>query len=131
MRIITRTILAACLIAGPAAAQPAPKAAFSRGTSFSEQGGEALYASVCAACHMRDGRGAAGAAHYPALAGDRNLEAAGLPVLVLVRGLRSMPPVGRMMTDAQVADVVNYVRTHFGNAYADAVTPAEVAAARP
>ena len=27
-----------------------------------------------------------------------------------------MPPVGDMMSDAQVADVVNYVRTHFGNA---------------
>ena len=31
-----------------------------------------------------------------------------------------MPPIGGMMSDAQVADVVNYVRTHFGNAYPDA-----------
>ena len=36
---------------------------------------------------------------------------------VLFRGLKDMPPVGGMMSDAQVADVVNYVRTHFGNAY--------------
>ncbi len=28
-----------------------------------------------------------------------------------------MPPVGSMMSDEQVADVVNYVRTHFGNSY--------------
>ena len=28
-----------------------------------------------------------------------------------------MPPVGAMMSDDQVAAVVNYVRTHFGNQY--------------
>ena len=45
-------------------------------------------------------------------------------------GLRGMPPLGRMMSDEQVADVVNYVRTHFGNSYADPLSAAEVAAAR-
>ena len=34
------------------------------------------------------------------------------------------------MSDAQVADVINYVRTHFGNSYTDAVSAADVAAAR-
>ena len=34
------------------------------------------------------------------------------------------------MTDEQVADVVNYVRTHFGNSYADAVSAAQAATAR-
>ena len=34
------------------------------------------------------------------------------------------------MSDEQVADVVNYVRTHFGNSYPDAVSAADVAAAR-
>ena len=41
-----------------------------------------------------------------------------------------MPPLGRMMSDEQVADVVNYVRTHFGNSYTDAVSPSQAAAAR-
>ena len=41
-----------------------------------------------------------------------------------------MPPLGRMMSDEQVADVVNYVRTHFGNSYADALSAGDVAAAR-
>ena len=41
-----------------------------------------------------------------------------------------MAPLGDMMSDAQVADVVTYVRTHFGNSYPGAVSPAEVAAAR-
>ena len=36
-----------------------------------------------------------------------------------------------MMSDDQVAAVVNYVRTHFGNHYDDAVTKDEVKAARP
>jgi len=27
------------------------------------------------------------------------------------------------LTDAQIADVVNYIRTHFGNRYSDKVTP--------
>ena len=49
---------------------------------------------------------------------------------VLLGGLKDMPPVGDMMSDAQVADVVNYVRTHFGNAYPDAISAADVAAAR-
>jgi len=41
-----------------------------------------------------------------------------------------MPPVGQMMTDQQVADVVNYVRTHFGNRYKDAVTAADAGSTR-
>jgi mono/diheme cytochrome c family protein len=31
------------------------------------------------------------------------------------------------LSDAQVADVVNYVRSHFGNAYKDRVTASDVA----
>ena len=48
------------------------------------------------------------------------------PVYVVVNGQRGMPPVGFMMNDAQVAAVVNYVRTHFGNNYPDAVTAEDV-----
>jgi mono/diheme cytochrome c family protein len=35
-----------------------------------------------------------------------------------------------MMSDGQVAAVVNYVRTHFGNNYSDAVTARDVRSAR-
>ena len=41
-----------------------------------------------------------------------------------------MPPFGAMMSDDQVAAVVNYVRTHFGNNYQDAVTAEDVKAVR-
>ena len=41
-----------------------------------------------------------------------------------------MPALGRMMSDQQAADVINYVRTHFGNAYRDEVSAADIEAAR-
>jgi mono/diheme cytochrome c family protein len=37
-----------------------------------------------------------------------------------------MPPFGDMMNDAQIAAVVNYLRTHFGNSYSDVVTAQDV-----
>ncbi len=102
----------------------------SEGNTFSEQTGEALYANVCAACHMDRGKGAVGAGKYPALAKNENLAAGGYVVTVIVQGYKGMPPVGQMMSDEQVAAVVNYVRTTFGNAYTDAVTVEDVASAR-
>jgi mono/diheme cytochrome c family protein len=41
-----------------------------------------------------------------------------------------MPPFGAMMSDDQVAAVVNYLRTHFDNHYQDAVTAADVQSVR-
>jgi mono/diheme cytochrome c family protein len=100
-------------------------------SNFSEEAGAALYASVCQACHMNEGQGAVGAGKYPALAKNENLEASGYPVSVVVQGLKGMPPVGQMMSDEQVAAVVNYVRTHFGNNYKDdPVTAQDVADVR-
>jgi mono/diheme cytochrome c family protein len=110
---------------------PTSKPSLSRSFRFTETSGEDLFASVCQGCHMADGHGADGAGRYPALADNRNLEAAGYPVTVIVRGLRAMPPVGALMSDDQVAAVVNYVRTHFGNQYGDAVTADDVKAVRP
>ncbi|MCW2350189.1 c-type cytochrome [Sphingobium sp. B12D2B] len=97
---------------------------------FSEPDGEKLYRRVCAACHMPDAAGATGAGKYPALANNPNLAASGYPMLVTLKGLNGMPPVGEMMTDQQVANVVNYVRTHFGNHYEDAITAEDVKAMR-
>ena len=75
-------------------------------------------------------KGAAGAGIYPSLAGDSHLEAAGYPVAIVVNGQRAMPAFGAMMGDDQVAAVVNYLRTHFGNSYQDAVTAEDVKSAR-
>lgn len=103
---------------------------FANPLHFEEKGGEAIYHCVCAACHMPDGRGAAGAGAYPALVGDPRLLAAGYPVAIILHGQKAMPPLGGLLSDAQVADVVNFIRTHFSNDYPDAVTENEVKAAR-
>jgi mono/diheme cytochrome c family protein len=117
---------AAAQSTGPSAAGPALSAGF----GFAEKSGEQLFAGVCRGCHMSDGKGAAGAGTYPSLAGDRNLEARGYPVQVVVNGQRGMPPFGSMMSNDQVAAVVNYLRTHFDNGYRDEVTADEVKAVR-
>jgi cytochrome c5 len=111
--------------------RPRPLTSLSMGFRFSETSGEELFASACQACHMPDGKGAAGAGTYPSLAQDSNLAAGGYPVYIVVRGQRAMPPIGAMMSDAQVAAVVNYVRTHFGNQYSDAVSADDVKLVRP
>ncbi|WP_198174242.1 c-type cytochrome [Mesorhizobium xinjiangense] len=99
---------------------------FSEGRTFSEQSGEEIYTHVCAACHMDKGQGAVGAGHYPALAKNENLVSAGYPIYIVLHGQKGMPPFGDMMSDDQVAAVVNYVRTHFGNDYQDAATAQDV-----
>jgi mono/diheme cytochrome c family protein len=106
-------------------------ASMSRGWIFNEQGGAALYAHVCAACHQQDGNGAIGAAAYPALAGNSKLDSAPYVETLVLVGVRNMPAVGQMMSDQQVADVVNYVRARFGADQSDALSAADVAAARP
>ncbi len=51
--------------------------------------------------------------------------------MVVVRGQKAMPEFGTSLTDAQVAEVVGYVRTHFGNKFADKVGPEAVGLMRP
>jgi mono/diheme cytochrome c family protein len=118
----------------PACAQavgPSPSVRdFSVGPRFAERSGEELFANICQACHMPDGKGATGAGAYPSLAGNNRLETGGYPVAVVINGQRGMPPFGGMLSDEQVAAVVNYVRTHFGNSYYDAVTVEEIQAFR-
>lgn len=104
--------------------------AFAVNGKFSEPDGEKLYKRVCAGCHMPDGKGAQGAGHYPSLVSNPNMAAGGYPLMVVLKGLNGMPPVGENMSDEQVADVVNYVRTHFGNNYKDRVTAADAKTTR-
>lgn len=104
--------------------------AFTNAGRFMERDGEALYRHICQGCHMPSGQGAVGAGTYPALARDRKLATSGYPLAIVLNGQKGMQGFARMMNDAQIAAVVNYVRTHFGNAYSDAVTEADVKAAR-
>ena len=120
------TALAA--LAGDEAPLPPPSkhASLLGSPRFAAQDGETLFKSVCAACHMPNATGGSGAGFYPALAKNDKLSVSSYPVMMVMNGKGGMPAFGEDMTDAQVAAVVTYVRTHFGNSYTDAVSLDEV-----
>ena len=97
---------------------------------FPQRNGEDLYQHICQSCHMPDAKGAIGAGAYPALAANPRLAVAIYPITVVLRGQRAMISLGESLDDAQIASVLNYVRTHFGNRCKDVITPAAVAARR-
>ncbi len=121
-------IALSCAATSSALAQPAER--FGNPARFVPQSGEALYADICQGCHMPEGAGAAGAGAYPALARNPKLATAGYPLFLVIYGRKGMPPFGRQLNDEQVAAVVNYIRTHFGNDFPDAVSAADAKAAR-
>ncbi len=92
--------------------------------------------SVCAACHQANGRGMPGA--YPPLAGSEFASAAPeIPIRIVILGLQGpltvkgqkynavMAPWGTTFNDEQIAAVVTYIRSQWGNK-APAVTAADV-----
>ena len=72
--------------------------------------------------------GASGAGAYPSLAANTRLVSSAYPAIIVLRGHKAMPPFGPNLSDGQIADVINYLRTHFGNAYTDSITPRTVKA---
>ena len=94
--------LAACItVSAPAVAQSAPS-------------GKDLYASACAACHQLNGAGVPGA--FPAMARDPIVNGApALGAKVVLAGAGPMPNFDSQLNDAQIAAVLTYVRTSFGN----------------
>lgn len=104
----------------------APPVSFGHPARFVAKDGATLYRAACQGCHMPDGKGAIGAGQYPALANNPRLQAASYPAFLILNGQRAMPEFGSMLDDEQVASIVTYIRTHFGNQYTDPVTPADV-----
>lgn len=98
--------------------------------AFAEASGETVYAAICQGCHMPHGEGALGAGEYPALAGNPKLAAAPYVAMMVLDGRGGMPGFSHMLTDQQVAEVVQYVRTHFGNDYPDRISSQDVQALR-
>jgi mono/diheme cytochrome c family protein len=104
------------------------------------QSGAAIYVDTCAACHTTSGAGIEHA--FPRLAKDPAVQQddpASL-IRVVLAGTRAvatnaeptalaMPSLGYRLTDAQVADVLTYVRNSWGNAAA-AVAASDVAKLR-
>lgn len=99
--------------------------------------GAALYVDNCAACHRTDGKGYARV--FSALAGNPVLqsadatslihivlEGATLPATATAPSTFTMPGFAWRMKDQEVADVVNFIRSSWGN-QAASVTASQVA----
>ncbi|MCO7572492.1 cytochrome c [Pseudomonas chlororaphis] len=102
--------------------------------------GAAVYIDNCAACHRTDGQGYTRV--FPALAGNPVLQSADatslihivlkggtLPATHSAPSTFSMPPFAWRLSDQEVADVVNFIRSSWGN-QASPVKPGDVAALR-
>ena len=90
--------------------------------------GQSLYNDNCAACHQKSGLGIKGA--FPALAGDKVVQSPpAIAAIVLLNGRGGMPAFKSDLTDAQLAAVLTYIRTSWGNK-AGAASVADIAAAR-
>jgi mono/diheme cytochrome c family protein len=103
--------------------------AFALGTAAEAQtNGAMLFAQNCSACHQLTGLGIPGA--FPALAGDPFvLGDPKNPVYVLLHGRGGMPNFSEDLSDADIAAVLSYVRSAWGN-HAQALDTALVAAVR-
>jgi len=79
--------------------------------------GKALFAKNCAACHQASGKGIPGA--FPALAGNGFVQGAPDDVAtVLLKGRGGMPDFSGSLDDAEIAQVLSYVRSSWGNSAA-------------
>jgi len=98
--------------------------------------GASLYLDHCAACHQAGGRGMPGV--FPPLAGNGVVLAADPSNIlkVVLEGVpmqgkyTPMPPFASQLSNQQIADLANYVRSSWGNAAAPNATPAAVARLR-
>ena len=119
------TALIAILLATPGLADEPGPGGFKSPAPIT---GEQVYKAICQACHMADAKGGSGAATIPALAQNKSLAVAAYPVLMVANGRGAMPSFRDLLKPQQIANVVNYVRTHHGNSYKDALTGEDVAA---
>lgn len=102
--------------------------------------GATTYTANCASCHQPGGKGLAGS--FPPLAGNPVVSGDPQKVIHIVKyGLSGkimvgpdayngmMPPWGTQLSDDQIADVITYIRSSWGNG-ASPVSAAEVAAVK-
>jgi len=92
--------------------------------------GEKVFAANCAACHQANGKGVPNA--FPALDGSKVVNGPKAEQLALVLNGKEGTAMAsfKQLSDTDLAAVVTYTRTAWGNTAADAVQPAEVKAAR-
>jgi mono/diheme cytochrome c family protein len=79
--------------------------------------GKAVFGKNCAACHQAAGTGIPGA--FPALAGNQFVLGPGREVAtVLLKGRGGMPNFSGSLDDTEIAQVLSYVRSSWGNSAA-------------
>lgn len=120
---------------GSGAEAPASAVADSN-TAAAKPDGKAIYSAQCSACHQANGQGVPGA--FPPLAGSEWLVAdATIPVAIVHDGLQGkievsgnsfqgvMPKFGGTLSNAEMAAVLSYARSEWGNS-ASEIDPAAV-----
>jgi cytochrome c oxidase cbb3-type subunit 2 len=130
--------VAATRAASPAATSTAGSGSATGGADTAK--GKALFTANCAACHQANGEGLPGA--FPSLKGndvvnDTDPTAQLHAVLHGLQGARvggvvyssPMPPFGGTLSDADIASIVDYERSSWGN-HGTPVTAEQVAAER-
>lgn len=88
--------------------------------------GELIFSTICMPCHQAGGAGLEG--RYPPLAGSEWVaKDASVPVRIVLNGLNGpiqvkgksfdnqMPAIGEQLSDAEIAAVLTYVRSSWGN----------------
>lgn len=144
MLLYAALALVASLMVGagssPVVAGVHPFVGIAKAASFDKEEGAKLFASNCGACHQASGEGIPGV--FPPLKGDGVVRAldSTQQIRVLLQGIQGaniggivystpMPPFGITLSDDQVADIIDYERTSWGN-HAPLATAREVAAVR-
>jgi cytochrome c oxidase cbb3-type subunit II len=126
---------------GDAGPMRAPASAAAPGAGgYDAAKGQALFTATCAACHQATGEGLSGV--FPPLKGDPVVNNADPMhhIDVVLHGLQGanvggtvypspMPPFGTTLSDADVATIINYERSSWGN-HGAPVTLEQVAAER-
>lgn len=91
--------------------------------------GQSIYGSKCASCHKASGQGMSGV--FPALAGNKDVNASDPSAILstIAHGRNMMPSWKGQLSAGDIAAVVTYIRTAWGNKGAP-VSEADVAAVK-
>jgi len=124
----------------PSATSPSPNGAPAPAGGADAAKGSSLFTANCAACHQASGEGLPGA--FPPLKGNAvvNDDDATMHMHVVLHGLNGMqvggmtyggvmPPFAGTLSDADIADIMDYERSSWGN-HGKPVIAAQVAAER-